>query len=45
MIDKKFFKKWFGKYFLIGGFIFFLVKGLIWLGIFLFVGFNLININ
>ena len=45
MINKEFFKKKFGKYFLIGGFIFFLVKGLIWLGIFIFVGFNLINFS
>jgi len=31
------------KYLLMGGFSFFFVKGLIWLGIFIFAGFNLIN--
>ena len=34
--------KW-GKYFLIGGFTFFLIKGLVWLIIFFVAGFSLIN--
>ena len=34
-----------GKYLVLGGFTFFFIKGLIWLGIFLFAGFNLINFN
>jgi len=34
--------KW-GRYFLFGGFAFFLIKGLIWLGIFFVAGFSLIN--
>ncbi len=32
-----------GKYLLVGGFTFFLVKGLIWLVVFLIAGFSLIN--
>tara|TARA_B100000242_G_scaffold265799_1_gene214209 strand:+ start:173 stop:328 length:156 start_codon:yes stop_codon:yes gene_type:complete len=34
--------KW-GKYILVGGFTFFLIKGLVWLVIFLIAGFSLIN--
>tara|TARA_B100000575_G_scaffold116792_1_gene92970 strand:- start:224 stop:376 length:153 start_codon:yes stop_codon:yes gene_type:complete len=34
-----------GKYFVIGGFAFFLVKGIIWLVIFFIAGFSLINFN
>jgi len=33
------------KYIMLGSFTFFLIKGLIWLGIFLYTGFNLINLN
>ena len=33
------------KYLVIGGFSFFLIKGLIWLAIFTIAGFNLINIS
>jgi len=36
-------KNKYGKYILIGGFTFFLVKGLIWLGIFIVVGLGLFN--
>ena len=34
--------KW-GKYILVGGFTFFLLKGLVWLIVFFIAGFNLIN--
>tara|TARA_B100000902_G_scaffold60426_1_gene67563 strand:+ start:763 stop:912 length:150 start_codon:yes stop_codon:yes gene_type:complete len=34
--------KW-GKYILVGGFTFFLIKGLVWLIIFFITGFSLIN--
>ena len=34
--------KW-GKYILVGGFTFFLIKGLIWLIVFFIAGFSLIN--
>jgi hypothetical protein len=34
--------KW-GKYILVGGFTFFLIKGLVWLIVFLIAGFSLIN--
>ena len=34
--------KW-GKYILVGGFAFFLIKGLIWLIVFIIAGFGLIN--
>ena len=37
------FKKKVGKYLVMGSFAFFLIKGLIWLGIFLFAGLSLIN--
>ena len=36
-------KNRYGKYILIGGFTFFLVKGLIWIGIFIVVGLGLFN--
>tara|TARA_B100000575_G_C22511922_1_gene333337 strand:+ start:158 stop:313 length:156 start_codon:yes stop_codon:yes gene_type:complete len=32
-----------GKYLIVGGFTFFLIKGLIWLVLFLVAGFSLIN--
>ncbi len=38
-----FLKSKIGKYILVGGFTFFLIKGLIWLIIFLIAGFSLIN--
>ena len=31
------------KYLIMGGFSFFLIKGLVWLGIFIFAGFNIMN--
>ena len=34
--------KW-GKYMLVGGFTFFLIKGLVWLIVFVTAGFSLIN--
>jgi len=34
--------KW-GKYVLVGGFTFFLIKGLVWLIVFFIAGFSLIN--
>ena len=34
--------KW-GKYILFGGFTFFLIKGMVWLIVFLIAGFSLIN--
>ena len=43
--NKYFLKNKTGKYLALGGFTFFFIKGLIWLGIFLFAGFNLINFN
>jgi len=33
----------YGKYFIVGGFTFFFVKGLVWLGIFILVGFGVLN--
>ena len=33
------------KYLFIGSFTFFFIKGLVWLGVFLYAGFNLINPN
>ena len=44
-IEKKSLKHKIKKYLVIGGFSFFLIKGLIWLVIFTIAGFNLININ
>ena len=43
--EKKFIKNKIKKYIVIGGFSFFLIKGLIWLIIFAIAGFNLIGIN
>ena len=43
--EKKSIKNKIKKYLVIGGFSFFLIKGLIWLVIFTIVGFNLINIS
>ena len=36
--------KW-GKYILVGGFTFFLIKGLVWLIVFFITGFSLINVG
>ena len=36
--------KW-SKYILVGGFTFFLIKGLVWLIVFLIAGFSLINLE
>ena len=36
-------KKEINRYFIVGGFAFFLIKGLIWLAIFLMAGFSLLN--
>ncbi len=44
-IEKKSLKNKIKKYLIIGGFSFFLIKGLIWLVIFTIAGFNLISIN
>ena len=38
-------KKKYGRYILVGSFAFFLIKGLIWLVIFLIAGFSLKNTN
>jgi len=42
-INKYFLKNKVSKYLVLGSFTFFLVKGLIWLGIFVYAGFNIIN--
>ena len=42
-INKFILKNKTNKYLIMGGFSFFIIKGLIWLGIFIFAGFNLIN--
>ena len=42
-IKESLLKNKYGKYVLMGGFIFFLVKGLIWLGILIVVGSGLFN--
>ncbi len=44
-IEKKSIKNKIKKYLVIGGFSFFLIKGLIWIAIFTIAGFNLINIS
>ncbi len=36
-------KNKYGKYLLIGGFTFFFIKGLVWLGIFIFLGLGMFN--
>ena len=33
----------YGRYLLFGGFAFFFIKGLVWLGVFISVGFGIIN--
>tara|TARA_B100000674_G_C37751410_1_gene873571 strand:- start:281 stop:436 length:156 start_codon:yes stop_codon:yes gene_type:complete len=38
-------KKRFSRYILVGSFIFFLIKGLIWLVVFFIAGFGLIKMN
>ena len=43
-INKNYLNKKNGKYLIIGSFTFFFIKGLIWLGIFIFAGFNLISL-
>ena len=43
--EKKSLKNKFKKYLVIGSFSFFLIKGIIWLIIFMIAGFNLISIN
>ena len=43
--EKKSLKNKIKKFLLIGGFSFFLIKGIIWLIIFMIAGFNLISIN
>ena len=43
-LNKYIFKNKTNKYIVLGSFTFFLVKGLLWLGVFIF-GFNLINFN
>ncbi len=44
-INKIFLKNKTNKYLVLGSFTFFFVKGLIWLGIFFFAGFSLINFS
>ena len=44
-IEKKSLKNKLKKYLVIGSFSFFLIKGIIWLIIFMIAGFNLISIN
>ena len=41
--NKNFLKNKTSKYLILGSFTFFFIKGLVWLGIFLFAGFNFIN--
>ena len=42
-INKFLLKNKTNKYLIMGGFSFFLIKGLVWLGIFIFAGFNIMN--
>ena len=44
-LNKNFFKTKTSKYLVLGSFTFFFVKGLIWLGVFLYAGFNIINLT
>jgi len=44
-LNEKFYKKKLIRYFAIGSFTFFLVKGLVWLIIFSLAGYGLINFN
>jgi len=42
-IKESLLKNKYGKYMVIGGFTFFFVKGLVWLGIFILVGLGVLN--
>tara|TARA_Y100000768_G_scaffold15973_1_gene11134 strand:+ start:275 stop:424 length:150 start_codon:yes stop_codon:yes gene_type:complete len=42
-IKESLLKNKYGKYMIVGGFTFFFVKGLVWLGIFILVGFGVLN--
>ena len=42
-IKESLLKNKYGKYMIIGGFTFFFVKGLVWLGIFILVGLGVLN--
>ena len=42
-IKESLLKNKYGKYMVIGGFTFFFVKGLVWLGIFVLVGLGVLN--
>ena len=44
-IEKKSLEDKFKRYLVVGSFSFFLIKGIIWLFIFMIAGFNLISIN
>tara|TARA_Y100001949_G_scaffold78681_1_gene66575 strand:+ start:579 stop:728 length:150 start_codon:yes stop_codon:yes gene_type:complete len=42
-IKESLLKNKYGKYMIVGGFTFFFVKGLVWLGIFILVGLGVLN--
>ena len=42
-IKESLLKNKYGKYMIVGGFTFFFVKGLVWLGIFVLVGLGVLN--
>ncbi len=42
-LNKNIFRSKIGKYLALGSFTFFLIKGLIWLALFIFAGLNIIN--
>ena len=42
-IKESLLKNKYGKYMIVGGFTFFFVKGLVWLGIFILVGIGVLN--
>ena len=42
-IKESLLKNKYGKYMIVGGFAFFFVKGLVWLGIFILVGLGVLN--
>ena len=42
-IKESLLKNKYGKYVIVGGFTFFFVKGLVWLGIFILVGLGVLN--
>ena len=42
-IKESLLKNKYGKYMVVGGFTFFFVKGLVWLGIFILVGLGVLN--